>query len=80
MQPYRASSLFQPANLVRAIKQTMNPLTGASYLYGSALAFPCTIVALTIAVMGMDFVMVDALHSLSPHFLYSCPEVSFDVN
>lgn len=68
MQSYRASSLFQPANLVRAIEQTMDPLKGLSHLYGSILAFPCTMVARTVAVMGVDFVMVDALHTLSPCF------------
>lgn len=63
MQSYRAASLFQPSNLAHALRQTMDPSTGPSYLYGSVMAFPHIMVARTIAVMGMDFVMVDALHT-----------------
>lgn len=62
MDNYRAASLFQPSNFAKAIKQTMNSAHGPSYLYGSALSFPHTTVARTLAVMGLDFVMVDALH------------------
>ena len=63
MESFRAASLFQPSNLVKAIEQTMDPSRGSSYLYGSILAFPHTMVARTIAVLGLDFVMVDALHT-----------------
>lgn len=63
MDFYRAPSLFQPSNLVEAMNKTMDPSIGPSYLYGSILAFPHTMVARTIAVLGMDFVMVDALHT-----------------
>ena len=64
MEAYRAASLFQPSNLVKAIERTMDPSLEPSYLYGSILALPHTMVARTIAVMGMDFVMIDALHTL----------------
>ncbi|KAF2128276.1 HpcH/HpaI aldolase/citrate lyase family protein [Dothidotthia symphoricarpi CBS 119687] len=63
MESYRAHSLFQPSDLARAIRQTMDPTKPYSYLYGSIMAFPHTMVARTIAVTGMDFVMVDALHT-----------------
>ena len=63
MEAYRAASLFQPSNLVKAIERTMDPSLEPSYLYGSILALPHTMVARTIAVMGMDFVMIDALHT-----------------
>ncbi|CAN9377784.1 unnamed protein product [Alternaria sp. RS040] len=44
----------------------MDPFKAPSYLFGSIMAFPHTMVARTIAVLGMDFVMVDALHTSSP--------------
>lgn len=41
----------------------MSPYTSRSHLFGSIMAFPHTMVARTIAVLGMDFVMIDALHT-----------------
>jgi len=41
----------------------MDPSAPPSYLFGSIMAFPHTMVARTIAVLGMDYVMVDALHT-----------------
>lgn len=63
MQAYRATTLFQPSNLSRAIADTVNPEKKLSHLYGSALTFPCAMVARTIASLGLDFVMIDALHT-----------------
>ncbi|PSN70279.1 macrophomate synthase [Corynespora cassiicola Philippines] len=63
MQQYRATSLFQPSNLAYAMRNTMDPSKGPSHLFGSIMAFPHTMVARTIAVLGMDYVMVDALHT-----------------
>jgi 4-hydroxy-2-oxoheptanedioate aldolase len=63
MQHHRATSLFQPSNLAYAMRKTMDPSTPPSYLFGSIMAFPHTMVARTIAVLGMDYVMVDALHT-----------------
>jgi 4-hydroxy-2-oxoheptanedioate aldolase len=45
------------------MRKTMLPSSPPSYLFGSIMAFPHTMVARTIAVLGMDFVMVDALHT-----------------
>ncbi|KAF8586897.1 HpcH/HpaI aldolase/citrate lyase family protein [Ramaria rubella] len=64
MQHLRASSLFQPSNFAKAIRSTLDPSSGApTHLYGSALFFPHPMVARSIAVLGFDFVMVDALHT-----------------
>jgi hypothetical protein len=64
MQDYRAASLFQPSNLAKAIEQTMDPSSGAApYLFGSIISIPHTIVARTVAVLGQDFIMVDAQHT-----------------
>ncbi|KAF7591673.1 hypothetical protein BBP40_001251 [Aspergillus hancockii] len=64
MENYRAASLFQPSNLAKAIEQTMDPSSGvSSYLFGSIISIPHTIVARTVAVLGQDFIMVDAQHT-----------------
>lgn len=44
--------------------ETMDSSSGAApYLFGSVMAFPHSMVARTLAVLGLDFVMVDALHT-----------------
>ncbi|KAF8542581.1 HpcH/HpaI aldolase/citrate lyase family protein [Trichophaea hybrida] len=64
MQHHRAYSLFQPSNLAKAIEQTLEPSSGApSHLFGSIMAFPHTVVARSVAVLGLDFVMIDSLHT-----------------
>jgi 4-hydroxy-2-oxoheptanedioate aldolase len=63
MEQHRATTLFQPSDLAHAMRKTMLPSNPPSYLFGSIMAFPHTMVARTIAVLGMDYVMVDALHT-----------------
>ncbi|KAJ6017542.1 hypothetical protein N7451_000921 [Penicillium sp. IBT 35674x] len=64
MEDYRAASLFQPSNLVKALEDTMDPSSGrSSHLMGSIIAIPHTISARTLAVLGYDFVMIDAQHT-----------------
>ncbi|KAA8894296.1 HpcH/HpaI aldolase/citrate lyase family protein [Sphaerosporella brunnea] len=65
MQQHRALSLFQPSNLAKAIEGTLDPSSGVpiSHLFGSVVALPHTTIARSVAVLGLDFVMIDALHS-----------------
>ncbi|KAF8586953.1 HpcH/HpaI aldolase/citrate lyase family protein [Ramaria rubella] len=64
MQHLQAGSLFQPSNLAKAIRSTLDPSSGGpSHLFGAAMFFPHTTIARTLAVLGFDFVMVDALHT-----------------
>lgn len=71
MQSYRAHSLFQPSNLVASVSSTIDD-TGVciDHLYGSIMSFPHTVVARTVSVLGLDFVMIDALHTCV-HLLFS---------
>jgi 2-keto-3-deoxy-L-rhamnonate aldolase RhmA len=69
MDSYIADSLFQPSNLAQAIRDTMDPSSGeASYLFGSILSIPHYISARTLAVLGHDFVMIDAQHTYNSRF------------
>lgn len=64
MNAYRAMSLFQPSNFALAIEQTQDPSSSApKHLLGCIMSFPHTMVARSIAVLGFDYVMIDALHS-----------------
>ncbi|ETW74982.1 hypothetical protein HETIRDRAFT_332496 [Heterobasidion irregulare TC 32-1] len=64
MQHLRASSLFQPSNLSKAIRDTLDPSSrGPTHLFGSIMAFPHHVVARSVAVLGFDFVLIDALHT-----------------
>lgn len=70
MQRFQAETLFQPSNLVAAIEEANQVgLDGnRKPLFGSILSFPHHQVARTVAVLGLDLVMIDALHTLSlPH-------------
>ncbi|KAB8211531.1 HpcH/HpaI aldolase/citrate lyase family protein [Aspergillus parasiticus] len=64
MKHLRALSLFQPSNLNKAIRDTMDEEGNTvSHLYGSIMALPHTVVARTTSVLGFDFIMLDALHT-----------------
>ncbi|KAJ6142207.1 hypothetical protein N7497_011306 [Penicillium chrysogenum] len=64
MERYCAPSLFQPPNLVKALEDTMKPGPGHSpHLLGTIVSIPHTISARTVAVLGYDFVMIDAQHT-----------------
>lgn len=70
MEDYCAASLFQPSNLAKALEVTMDPSSGKStHLLGTILSIPHTITARTLAVLGYDFVMIDAQHTLAPFLL-----------
>jgi 2-keto-3-deoxy-L-rhamnonate aldolase RhmA len=64
MEKFRALSLVQPHNLAKAIEQTLD-LTSDSpkHLYGSIMALPHTVTARSVAVLGFDYIMIDALHT-----------------
>ncbi|KAF7125366.1 hypothetical protein CNMCM5793_001544 [Aspergillus hiratsukae] len=67
MEDYRAASLFQPSNLAKALEDTMDPSSGRpTHLMGTVVLIPHTISARTLAVLGYDFVMIDAQHTLVP--------------
>lgn len=67
MEDYRASSLFQPSNLAKALEDTMNSSSGGpTHLLGTIVSIPHTISARTLAVLGYDFVMIDAQHTFVP--------------
>lgn len=65
MDQYRASSLFQPTNFVAAIetrndgRQDDRP----KHLFGAAMMIPSTVIARAVAVLGFEFVFVDAQHA-----------------
>ncbi|KAL2830495.1 HpcH/HpaI aldolase/citrate lyase family protein [Aspergillus cavernicola] len=64
MKRYCAASLFQPPNLVKALENTMKPGPGhPTHLMGTIVSIPHTISARTVAVLGYDFVMIDAQHT-----------------
>jgi 2-keto-3-deoxy-L-rhamnonate aldolase RhmA len=64
MEKFRALSLFQPHNLVKAIEETLDPKSDSpKHLYGSIMALPHTVTARSVAVLGFDFIMIDALHT-----------------
>ncbi|KAJ5911068.1 HpcH/HpaI aldolase/citrate lyase family protein [Penicillium subrubescens] len=64
MERYRAASLFQPPSLVKALEDTMKLGPGHStHLMGTIVSIPHTISARTLAVLGYDFVMIDAQHT-----------------
>jgi 2-keto-3-deoxy-L-rhamnonate aldolase RhmA len=67
MEDYCAASLFQPSNLAKALEDTMDPSSGRpTHLMGTIVSIPHTISARTLAVLGYDFVMIDAQHTLVP--------------
>ncbi|KAH8424792.1 HpcH/HpaI aldolase family protein [Aspergillus melleus] len=64
MENYRAASLFQPSNLVKALEDTMKPAPDhPTHLMGTIISIPHTISARTVAVLDYDFVMIDAQHT-----------------
>ncbi|ROT37637.1 HpcH/HpaI aldolase/citrate lyase family protein [Sodiomyces alkalinus F11] len=65
MQRFQAETLFQPSNLVAAIQEANQVDSDGNRkpLFGSIMAFPHQKVARTVAVLGLDFVMIDALHT-----------------
>ncbi|RHZ61121.1 hypothetical protein CDV55_107092 [Aspergillus turcosus] len=64
MEDYSAASLFQPSNLAKALEDTMDPSSGRpTHLMGTIVSIPHTISARTLAVLGYDFVMIDAQHT-----------------
>ena len=79
MEQHKALSLFQPSNLAKAIRLTQDPSSNApKHLLGSIMAFPHTKVARSVAVLGFDFVLVDALHTYATRCL-SRPSTSSNV-
>lgn len=64
MQKYKAHSLFQPSNLSEALSATLNDSGRCiSHLYGLIISIPHTEMARLVAVLGYDFVVVDASHT-----------------
>ncbi|OJJ30831.1 hypothetical protein ASPWEDRAFT_175935 [Aspergillus wentii DTO 134E9] len=64
MDRFQAMSLFQPSNLRRAISESMDKETKRInyHLLGTVLGVPHTTMARTLALLGFDFVIVDAQH------------------
>ncbi|CAD6498768.1 BgTH12-04428 [Blumeria graminis f. sp. triticale] len=64
MEKYRAHSLFQPSNLAKAASLTLdNSGSCTSHLYGAVISVPHTVSARVTAVLGFEFVMIDASHT-----------------
>ncbi|KAL2758486.1 hypothetical protein ACRALDRAFT_1080299 [Sodiomyces alcalophilus JCM 7366] len=65
MQRFQAETLFQPSNLVAAIQEANQVDADGNLkpLFGSIMAIPHQQMARTVAVLGLDFVMIDALHT-----------------
>ena len=65
MEQFRASSLFQPTNFVAAIEYRKDSRQDdrPEHLFGAAMMIPNTVIARAIAVLGFEFVFVDAQHA-----------------
>lgn len=64
MEEYRAPTLYQPSDLVKALGAAQQgEFRGSRHMFGAALSIAHTDSAKCMAVLGLDFVFIDAQHT-----------------
>lgn len=64
MDGFRAHSLFQPSDFAAAIGGRRDERDESpAHVFGAVLGIPHTQLARVIAILGFDFIFVDALHT-----------------